>query len=152
MKKISFYVLIICLLAACQGNEIFKEYQDIAQLQWNKTQSISFEADVQDTTSAVDWVVSLRHTSSMTQGDIKILLESVSPSGKTASQEYILNIRNRQTGELLGSAMGDMCDTDNTIESQLVFKESGKYKFKITHLNEDVLPVLEVGFILRKAK
>jgi len=148
MKKSYFFLFL--LLFSCESAEFYKKYEDIAQVKWQKTQPISFEVNMTDTVTPFDWIISLRHTSSIQNGDIKVLLEAHSPSGKLVSQEYLLAIRNRQTGDLLGSAMGDMCDTDNTVEKKFVFGEIGNYTFKITPQTEDALPVLEVGFILRK--
>jgi len=147
-KSIFVYSLgLLLMLTACDGS--IRQFGDIAQLQWQTDQVIKVEANIKDTSKKYDMLIGLRHSSGIQMGAINVKVKQTSPSGETTEKEYILYLRDKETGELLGSAMGDMCDTDTPVEKGIQFKESGKYTYEISHLMGDVVsPVLEAGIIL----
>lgn len=146
--QISYLFLgILLILTACDGG--IREFGDIAQLQWKTDQIIKVKAEIKDTNQKYAMLVGLRHSSSIQMGAVKVKVKQISPSGKIAEKEYTLLLRDKETGDLLGSAMGDMCDTDTPIEAEIQFDESGIYTFEISQMMGDVIsPFLEAGIIL----
>lgn len=151
MKKIIFLCLAVLLLACQDNNTLFKEHQSIAMLRWEKTQARIFSVEVKDNKPFYSATVALRHSSKLEYGDISLSIKMVSPSGKEKITNYIMPIRDRKTGNLVGSAMGDMCDTEMIFLEKIAFEETGKYNFEISHtMKEEIISILEVGLIIQK--
>lgn len=154
MRNISSTCLVLgllVLLTACDGN--IREFGNIAQLQWKSDQIITVKLNIDDTRQKYNMLVGLRHASNIQMGAVKVKIKQTSPSGKTLEKEYILPLRDKETGDLLGSAMGDMCDTDTPIGKDVQFDEKGIYTFDISQLmGDDISPFLEAGIILNQIK
>jgi gliding motility-associated lipoprotein GldH len=151
MRNILFLALCCLALSGCDKNKVFEKHHEIALLQWGKANKAVFEVDVQDIESPMDVIVELRHSAGITYGDISLAVRWKLPSGKESGENYVIPIRDRKTGNLLGSAMGDMCDTQSVIMQGFKFPETGRYVYEISHtMKEDVIQILEVGLIVRK--
>lgn len=120
-------------------------------LRWEKTQPRIFSVEVKDNKPVYSATIALRHSSKLEYGDISLTIKMVSPSGKEKIANYIMPIRDRKTGELKGSAMGDMCDTEMIFLEKITFEEVGKYSFEVSHtMKEEIISILEVGLIIQK--
>ncbi len=151
MKKITFFCLTVLLFSCQDSNTLFKEHQSIAMLRWEKTESRIFNVDVKDNKPVYSATIALRHSSKLEYGDISLNIKMVSPSGKEKIANYIMPIRDRKTGNLVGSAMGDMCDTEMVFLEKITFEEIGKYSFEVSHaMKEEIISILEVGLIVQK--
>lgn len=151
MKKITFLLLALLFLACQDSNTLFKEHQTIAMLRWEKTQARIFSVEVKDNKPVYSATLALRHSSKLEYGDISLSIKMISPSGKEKIANYIMPIRDRKTGNLIGSAMGDMCDTEMIFLEKITFEETGKYNFEVSHtMKEEIISILEVGLIVQK--
>ena len=151
MKKIIYLCLVVFLWSCQDNNMLFKEHQTIAMLRWEKTQPRIFSVDVKDNKPFYSATLALRHSSKLEYGDISLNIKMISPSGKEKIANYIMPIRDRKTGELKGSAMGDMCDTEMVFLEKITFEETGKYNFEVSHtMKEEIISILEVGLIIQK--
>ncbi|GAB4334075.1 MAG: hypothetical protein OHK0038_10720 [Flammeovirgaceae bacterium] len=134
----------------CNKNRVYSEYQSIGNLIWEKEQIKKFQANIAEPL-AYNLNVELRHHSTIQYGSIEVNLKITTPSGKVLEKPYILYLRDKQTGQLLGEAMGDICDIVCPLENGLMFTETGIYTFELTHLmDSNVLGIAEIGFSIDK--
>ncbi|MCU0394129.1 MAG: gliding motility lipoprotein GldH [Thermoflexibacter sp.] len=150
MKKISLLLIISFLLfIAC--NTVYQKNQELPNLKWDKTQSIAFDVEIPEA-KIYGISINLRHTSHIQYGDIavKLAIASAEQSGKVIEKEIVVPIRDKQTGHLLGEAMGDICDTSYTV--QIPFENKGKYTLTLQQTNEDeaLTAMMEVGITITK--
>ena len=149
MKKLTFLFIMPFLLLACNVN-LVNEHRDMPKMVWEKQNIISVTAEVPE---VKDYTlkVHLRHTSHIQIGNIALKL-TISPENKPDEvivQDLLVPIRDKD-GQLLGSAMGDICDTEFT--TKFTPKQKGKYTFTITHQMEEdkVESIMEVGISIEK--
>lgn len=151
MKKF-FYVLLLSTILACNG-AIVKERFEVPNSIWLKEVPMVFNAQVEDTSSPVDVVLSLRHGTMIAFKSVNMKLNYTTPSGKKEEKFFTFDIRNAD-GSLIGEAAGDICDTEMTIISGLQLTEKGKYVFLVRHEMEDnALPlIIDMTLLLKKSK
>jgi gliding motility-associated lipoprotein GldH len=153
MKKYALFLLIFCPLMAINGckGKFYKKYEGVAKLQWKRSNVLKYEVNIEDITPPYRLILGLRYISAIKHSSIKVILGMVSPSGKTDSKEYIIQLKDAK-GEHLGEAMHDIADREQLMTSDFRFSEKGKYYFTITQATEaeDLGGIMEVGLILDK--
>ena len=153
MKKL-ILLPILFLLFSCNENRLINQYEDIPLLNWEKSYVPSYSLNIDDTESKYKISIGLRHVSEISFGEILVNLKMTTPSEEVIETPYILTIRDKETGELNGSAMGDITDIEIPVEDSFTFPEPGTYKFSITQETEQeaVAGVMEVGLVIDKLK
>jgi len=151
MRLFVSFAALLFLLTACEKGLVFREYQDIAQLQWAREIVPSFKVKAPEGNPEMTLSIGFRHYSAIQKLAIPVELTMVTPSGESTSSKYEIAIRD-QKGELLGQAMGDLTDIEVPIMEGFTMPETGEYTFKVAHtVEEDTLSgVLEVGLILKE--
>lgn len=154
MKKLILFPLIALFLFACNENRLINEYKNIPMFNWEKGYDLSYALNVEDATPKYKMMIGLRHTSGIGFGEILVHLKMTTPSGKEIETPYILEIREKDTGELKGSAMGDITDIEIPVEETFTFPEAGQYTFEISQQMEQdaVSGIMEVGLVVDKIK
>jgi len=154
MKKIFFLPLIVFTLIACNENRLINQYENIPLLNWEKGYDLSYALNIEDVAAKYKVMIGLRHTSGIGFGEILVHLKMTTPSGEVVETPYILEIRDKDTGELKGSAMGDITDIEIPVEASYTFPEAGNYQFEISQQMEQdaVGGVMEVGLVIDKLK
>lgn len=143
------FIPILFLITSCSG--VYNEYKKLPNMHWEKQNILSFTADIPEA-KEYTLKIQLRHTSHIQLGNIAIKL-GITPENqpdKTETQNILIPIRDNATGELLGEAMGDICDTE--FITKYTFKNKGKYTFTLEHLMEDdkAEAIMEVGINIDK--
>jgi gliding motility-associated lipoprotein GldH len=151
MRKIAYlFMLIPIVFSACKG-KFYKQYQDIPKLQWQRSNVVKFEVDIQDIEAAYRITIGFRYTTHIHQNAIPVIVGMVSPAGKTTSENYIIQLKDAK-GEHLGEAMHDLADREQEVKKGFKFTEKGKHYFTITQASdaEDLGGIMEVGLVLEK--
>lgn len=149
MKKLLFLFVLPFFLFACDVN-LINEHRDMPKMAWERQNSISVSAEVPETKEYV-LKVHIRHTSHLQIVNMAVKL-TISPENKpdeTIVQDLLIPIRDKD-GHLVGSAMGDICDTE--FATKFTPKQKGKYTFTIAHVMEEekVESIMEVGISVEK--
>lgn len=154
MRKLTFIPLIFLLLISCNENRKINEYKNIPLFNWEKGYDLSYALNIDDTAAKYKMMIGLRHISDISFGEILVQLKMTTPSGEVIETPYILEIREKDSGELKGSAMGDITDIEIPVEESFTFPEAGNYQFSISQQMEQdaVSGVMEVGLVIDKLK
>ena len=152
MKKLTYLVLsFLVLLASCNSNNVYREYEDIKHFTWAKSDVKSFKVEIADITLPYNFQIGFRHVATIRKGVIKVNVKTTSPSGKTSTASYNVQIRDAQ-GFPLGETMGDISDIEVTVEPEFVFAETGIYTFEVSHdsKEDELAEMMEVGVVIDK--
>lgn len=131
-------LLLVCSLTACKKS-LYDNIENFPNNNWKKEKIATFKADIQDITKPVALKLMLRHGVHVQYPIINIAVTSISPSGKKSTDFYGFEIRDKETGNLKGDAMGDMCDTELVLQKNMQLTEKGAYTFSVQHEMEDVI-------------
>lgn len=149
IKSMVRFALLALLMTSCDSNRVYKSFEGTARLNWKKDNVFKYSPNLAEA-SKYNLIVELRHASSIKYGQLAVKIKHTLPSGEEEIKDYMLQLRN-SSGELLGEAMGDLCDTPCLLEEGIDL-EAGQHMYEIQHLMEedDLSGILEVGLIIDK--
>ncbi len=150
MKHLKYFAAFITLLlffGSCNQNRIYREYiKDFPAYHWSSKNVCEFSPKIEDTSVKYNIYFLLRHVYGFQNKNIKINVEIISPTGKTFSKDYVVQVfKNKK--EYISDCGGDLCDLTTLIEKQFTFLEKGVYTVKIKNVSvlDPLLNVMEVG-------
>jgi len=132
MRNKVILIVVICLsFLSCDSNRVFDEYKSVSS-QWNKDSIISFKVSPPDSINAYNVFVNLRNTNDYKYSNLFLIVSTKFPNGKVIKDtlEYRMAQPN---GEFLGTGFSDVKENKLWYKENIVFKESGEYKFDIQH-------------------
>ena len=151
--KIILSILILTTFAlSCNKNRIFEEHNtNFPKFRWDKSNIVEFSPEITDNNCDYKIFIAVRHIAGFQLKDINVKLDIISPSGEVTTKDYTLPLYNKNN-EALSDCAGDYCDLESMIEKNFKFKETGKYKFRLSHqMSINPIPnVMEVGLIIDK--
>ena len=154
LKQLIIVVLCSCLLAACAKIDLFEKVEPIPDHSWQSTYKPAFTFHIEDTTSAYQLYVLLRHSNRYNYNNLWINLHTKSPDGTVSKAQYELPLATAEKG-WLGSGMDDLYEHRialTPINQNFYFKKAGDYTFTLEQImREDPLEhVLNVGLRIEK--
>lgn len=120
---------IAILLSSCSSN-VYNETVVINEGNWNATDSIVFDFEIQDTSSLYHVFLGVNHLTSYSYQNVYCLVESYSSSGLVQRQVASLELASRK-GKWLGDCNDESCDRNIPFITNTKFDEQGKYKIVI---------------------
>jgi len=154
MKPIIFtlFSAALLLLTACNPNRIFNvNNSDFPNHRWMQNAPILFSVPIEDTISEHKVYLALRHVYGFQFDAMNIRLKITDPSGKSATKDYQLQIKDGEDA-YLSDCSGDICDLEVMIEDHVKFTIAGDWSFEVAN-NMDItyVPnVMELGLIIDK--
>lgn len=153
MKK--FILLLsasLLILSACNPNRIYETHQkDFPGYWWFRNQVIEFTPGISDTVSRYRIYLALRHVYGFQFERAAVKLTTVSPSGISESRNYEFPVFGPDR-KYLSDCAEDICDLETVVEKDVIFHETGNYRFLVEHaMPVDSVPnVMEFGLIIEK--
>lgn len=150
--SIAAVILALLLFTACNPNRVFEEYHsDFTQNRWHEDEPVNFTVHIEDTVSEHKLYVALRHVYGYQFETMKIYVDVTTPSGKSVTKGYDLQIMGGD-GKYLSDCAGDICDLEVLLEEHVRFVEPGDWKFVIfCDMDRPYVPnVMEFGVIIDK--
>ncbi|NNF20466.1 MAG: gliding motility lipoprotein GldH, partial [Saprospiraceae bacterium] len=113
---------------------------------WNKDSIITFNLTPPDSINAYNVFVNLRNTIDYKYSNLFLIVTAEFPHGKviTDTLEYRMADQN---GKFLGSGFTDLKENKFWYKENLIFEESGEYKFSIRHAmreNNEVIGIIDL--------
>ncbi len=148
-QKALFLLFIIASFTAC--NQLYNEHKSLPGMHWEKQNKLTFVVDIPEA-KEYTLKINLRHTSHIQIGNVpvKLTINAENQSNELENQVFVIPIRDPATGDLVGSAMGDICDTEYPIK--FTFKQKGKYTLTLEHQMEEekIESIMEIGINIDK--
>lgn len=154
IKKICFPILILFMLAGCQGEKtVFEEYRKFEKLSWNRFDNLVFTTEITNIEKAYDIDILIRHLPEIPYRDMVINFTINTPSGDMRTTDYTLYFHDADD-KLKSNCMGDYCDLQLPLREGFTFSEVGTVRFEIENKYTKVeMPgIFEIGLILKEAK
>jgi gliding motility-associated lipoprotein GldH len=147
LKKISFILLIVTVLSSCVNkNVIFDESVVISNATWNNQDFPYFDVNVEDTTSAYNFYLNIRHLENYRYSNFYMFLHTTFPDGNQ-THDTIELVLSYPDGRWIGKGSGSMRDNNILLNNNLHFPAKGNYRFEIEQaMRESVLEgITDVG-------
>ena len=147
LKKISFILLIVTILSSCVNkNVIFDESVVISNAAWNNQDFPYFDVNVEDTTSAYNFYLNIRHLENYRYSNFYMFLHTTFPDGNQ-THDTIELVLSYLDGRWIGKGSGSMRDNNILLNNNLHFPAKGNYRFEIEQaMRESVLEgITDVG-------
>lgn len=139
-------------LTACQEQPYFQQSYSFKNNTWAKKNNPSFTIDINDTSKAYNFILTLRISTGYEYNNAWIYLNSKSPNKEFAREPFEIKITDEK-GRWLGKKTGSI------VENRLVFRnrklsKPGKYTFVFEQgITKKVLyDVLDLGLEIEEAK
>ena len=152
LKKISFILLIVTVLSSCVNkNVIFDESVVISNAAWNNQDFPYFDVNVEDTTSAYNFYLNIRHLENYKYSNFYMFLHTTFPNGNQ-THDTIELVLAYPDGRWVGDGSGSMRNNKILLNNNLYFPLKGNYHFEIEQaMREPVLEgVTDVGVCFEK--
>lgn len=152
LKKISFILLIVTILSSCVNkNVIFDESVVISNAAWNNQDFPYFDVNVEDTTSAYNFYLNIRHLENYRYSNFYMFLHTTFPDGNQ-THDTIELVLSYPDGRWIGKGSGSMRDNNILLNNNLHFPAKGNYRFEIEQaMRESVLEgITDVGIRFEK--
>ena len=154
LKKISFILLIVTILSSCVNkNVIFDESVVISNAAWNNQDFPYFDVNVEDTTSAYNFYLNIRHLENYRYSNFYMFLHTTFPDGNQ-THDTIELVLSYPDGRWIGKGSGSMRDNNILLNSNLCFPLKGNYHFEIEQAMRDTQldGVTDVGIRFEKIR
>lgn len=149
MNKFFLFILVMIVCASCTTLDVYEKQTPFPQHEWNSNTKPVFDFTVQDTTSAYNFYVILRHTDAYHFKNIWLNITVKFPdSTYTIKREFIL----ADNKQWLGSAMDDIIEHRLSFNALPIHLKKGNYRFTIEQImREDPLQnFLDAGIRVEK--
>ena len=121
LKKISFILLIVTILSSCVNkNVIFDESVVISNAAWNNQDFPYFDVNVEDTTSAYNFYLNIRHLENYRYSNFYMFLHTTFPDGNQ-THDTIELVLSYPDGRWIGKGSGSMRDNNILLNNNLHF-------------------------------
>lgn len=155
MNRIAVFGVFIpvLLLVACDGNRVFETYTEIPGQLWKADHIVSYEIDIQDTTTPHNFYLNVRNTGAYRYSNLYVFFNIEFPDGKTSRDTVECPLADK-TGKWFGSGTGQLKDNQFLIKYNMRFPLAGTYKFGIEQAmrEEELAEISDVGMRLERAK
>lgn len=150
MKKALFFALLVLsvALSSCKNN-LYDKVESFPRDIWKKDNIVTFKADIQDISKPVNIILLLRHGTHTQYNTLNVNVTMIKPNKEKKNDFYGIEIRDKESGNLKGDAMGEMCDTETVLQKNITLTEKGVYTFMVQHeMEENLLPAM-VDLVLK---
>lgn len=153
MKKLySIYLLSLLLFSCQQEGRIYVKHLDLSpEVEWLSKDKREFKVPIEDNSIPYNMSLSFRYATGYQYQVAKVKVTETSPSGKVATKEYDLKIRDEK-GDYIGDPGFDIWDSEHIVEADKIYPETGTYTYQIEHVmpNDPLYFAMSVGLILDK--
>jgi gliding motility-associated lipoprotein GldH len=142
---------VVLALASCDKTRILEKNQPIKSDTWAYDDVKVFEAEIADTAISYNIYVQTRHSFQFEWRNMWVDIETIFPDS-TSFHKRVNLLLSEPDGQWHGECLGDNCDMQVLIQSNALFPQPGKYKFKIKQdMRVNPLPkVKSIGMRIEK--
>ncbi len=154
-----FFISLLLGVTSCDSKRVFDEYKSVPN-QWHKDSIIEFNITPPDSITPYNLFVNIRNTNDYKYSNLFLIVEMNFPNGKVVNDtlEYLMT---KPNGAFLGTGFSDVKENKLWYKEDVIFSETGEYKFKIQHAMrengnikgvEDLEGITDVGFRIEQTQ
>ncbi len=147
-QKIAFLGLIWFLGSSCDSDRVFERNIDLADRIWHKDSVITFDFEIEDPNFSYNIYYNIRNTTSYPFYNLYLNHTLENTIGAVLSNNLDeLFLFDQNTGEPLGSGMGDIFDHRIIVLESLRFPSKGNYQFHTQQYmrQEELRQIMSIG-------
>lgn len=145
--------LLVFVLSSCDPNRVFEDNIDIPEFNWDTKNKLTFDVNIEDTTSLHNLYVNVRHASHYQYANLFVFITIKFPNGKLAKDTLECRLAD-EAGQWKGEGMGDIWDNQILWKPNVKFPVPGKYTFEYEQAmrEEQVQFIMDMGLRVEKAE
>jgi len=132
MKKLLLLILPIIFLTACKSKNVTDQQHLFADKTWQRSQNISFEFMVKDTTATYQMSIGVRYSDNFPFDRVQLSFVLEDPSGEKRVSEHDFFVRNKE-GRFLGKKVKHAMEMTFSVRNSYKFKAPGKAKVTLVN-------------------
>ena len=130
MKYFLIFSVIAYTLVSCDPDRVYDKFKDIEDGIWNRTETMKFDVQIDDTLSYHRVFVNIRNSGDYSYSNIFIFINTIYPD-KKVSRDTIDCLLADDKGKWLGKGLGDLKDCQFLIKKGVRFHQKGIYTFEL---------------------
>ena len=129
-SSLLLFVLIMgSLLSSCGLDRYFEKNISFENHIWERQEAVIFSVDIQDTLSAFNFLINIRHNTEYRYSNIFLFLNTQYPDGNYSS-DTIECLLSAPDGKWFGKGHGKIKENRILLKRNVVFPRKGIYEFK----------------------
>lgn len=150
--KVLFFILLVCIVCACDQKRIYEENIEIKDGVWNRNNKVKFSVDINDTVTPHNLYINIRNAGEYPFRNIYLFITTTSKG--IVVKDTFEAILADEKGKWLGSGLGDLWDNQLVYKKNIRFPHSGNYVFEYEQgmRNENLPFIIDVGLRIEKTK
>ncbi len=156
-SSVSFYfsLMAVCVLltaGACTDHAVIDQSLPVPNHSWKYTDKLTVAVPIDDTSTAYNIFINLRHTASYPYANIYLLIHQQYPSGRLTTVRKEITLANAD-GRWLGTGSGNLYHLQHLFAKEYHFTDTGTYLFSFEqHMRENPLQgISDVGLRIEPA-
>ena len=156
-RTLTKYLVVFSCLAmtfvSCDPDRVYDKFKDIDGGIWNRTETIKFDVQIDDTVSYNTVFVNTRNSGDYAFSNLYIFMNTIYPD-KKVSRDTIDCVLANDEGKWLGKGLGDKKDCQFLLKKGVRFHKKGIYTFEMEQaMRVDKLKGIEsIGIRIEKMK
>jgi len=126
-SSLLYFFVFLFLLSSCDVRRVFEENKKIESGIWNIQDTITFEVDLQDTITPLNFYINVRNAGMYPYSNLFMFVTTTFPNGKTIRDTVECILADKKGW--LGSGLGDIWDNQILYRKGLRIPISGRYIF-----------------------
>lgn len=146
-------ISVFLMLWSCDANRFYDQSLELPEDGWHKDSTAGFTVQVEDTTKAYDFFITLRNNDDYPYRNFYLFMITTLPNQNMTRDTLELILADRQ-GKWLGKGFGAVKDNQIMVRKDLLFPLSGTYHFMIQQAmrQEKLKGITDVGIRITYAE
>jgi len=123
-----YFLFLVLLMASCNTGVFYDQNNEVDPDGWEQDKTEKFTVDIQDTLTAYDFYLNLRHTTDYKYSNIYFFITTEFPDGRMARDTIECMLADNK-GKWYGKGSGKIKDNRILVRRNVLFGFPGKYTF-----------------------
>lgn len=142
--------LTVIFLTACDPRMIYDKFKSTGDGSWSWEEKIIFDVDIEDTISAFNVFVNIRHNKEYPFSNLYVFLSLKGPTGGVINDTLEFRIA-EPSGKWTGTGFGNVKLVRKIYREGIHFARKGTYTFEVEQgMRKEEIPVTDVGIRVEK--
>ena len=132
MRKYSVSILLVLLMASCNKELVYSEFQSVPNGKWQATDTLEFQVSDLDSLQRHNMFINVRNNDAFPFSNLFLITELEHPTGETVRDTLEYEMA-KPDGEWLGTGQGSIKESKLWYRENVVFRDTGVYKVRVMH-------------------
>ena len=152
MNRTGLIICVVAILISCDKLKLYEEFVQIPGEVWSNGNIISFDVNINDTSSAYNIYINIRNVNRYEYSNLYLFTTARSPDGNSITDTVEVILAN-DYGKWLGKGAASVFTTTSPYKSNIRFPVRGIYSFDIEQAMrvQDLKYISDVGLRIERA-